>query len=59
MAAIDKLLRNNAFEQKYPLAFVTAKVRAGSDRVPLILDCGANIVKKNLCSDLKNGGLNS
>lgn len=46
MAAIDKLLCNNAFEQKHPLAFVTAKVRAGSDRVPLILDCGANIVKK-------------
>ena len=47
MAAIDKLLSNTLFEQKFPLAFVTAKARAGSDHVSLILDFGCHKVKKS------------
>jgi len=46
MAALDKLLCNSGFEQKYPRAFVTAKSRAGSDHVPLILDFGIDSVRK-------------
>jgi hypothetical protein len=46
MAAIDKLLCNTLFEQKFPLAFVTAKSWVGSDHVPLILDFGCHEVKK-------------
>ena len=46
MAAIDKLLCNTLFEQKFPLAFVTVKTRAGSDHVPLILDFGIDSVRK-------------
>jgi len=47
MAAIDKLFCNTLFEQKFPLAFVTAKTKAGSDHVPLILDFGCHKVKKS------------
>ena len=46
MAALDKLLCNNGFEQKYPLAFVIAKSRARSDHVPLLIDFGTENVKK-------------
>jgi exonuclease III len=56
MAAIDKFLCNSSFEQKYPLAFVIAKSRAGSDHVPLVLNFGWMKLKNLICSDLKNGG---
>jgi endonuclease/exonuclease/phosphatase family metal-dependent hydrolase len=46
MAAIDKLLCNNKFEQIFPRAFVTAKARARSDHVPLILNSGLQETKK-------------
>jgi len=46
MAAIDKFLCNNSFEQQYPLAFVTAKSRAGSDHVPLVINFGTDEPKK-------------
>jgi endonuclease/exonuclease/phosphatase family metal-dependent hydrolase len=46
MVAIDKFLCNNSFEQKYPLAFVTSKSRAGSDHVPLVLNLGVDEPKK-------------
>jgi hypothetical protein len=46
MAAIDKFLCNSSFEQKYPLAFVIAKSRAGSDHVPLVLNFGVDEAKK-------------
>jgi len=56
MAAIDKFLCNNSFEQKYPLTFVTSKSRAGSDHVPLVLNLGVDEPKNLVYSDLKNGG---
>jgi hypothetical protein len=46
MAAIDKLVCNTLFEQKISLVFVTAKSRAGSDHVSLILDFGCHEMKK-------------
>lgn len=46
LAAIDKFLCNNNFEQKYPLAFVTSKSRAGSDHVPLVINFGVNKPRK-------------
>jgi hypothetical protein len=46
MAAIDKFLCNNTFEQQYPLAFVTAKSRAGSYHVPLVINLRIDEPKK-------------
>lgn len=40
MAALDRILTNNSFEQHYPLANVRAASRAGSDHVPLVIDFG-------------------
>lgn len=59
MAALDKLLCNSGFEQKYPRAFVTAKSRAGSDHVPLILDFGIDSVRKPTLFRFENGGLSN
>ena len=46
MAALDKFMCNTSFEQKYPLAVVISRSRAGSDHVPLILNFGTEIEKK-------------
>jgi hypothetical protein len=46
LATIDKFLCNNSFEQKYPLAFVTSKSRAGSDHVPLVINFGVDEPRK-------------
>jgi len=46
LAAIDKIFCTVNFEQKYPLAFVTAKAKAGSDHVPLVLNFGVTEPKK-------------
>ena len=46
LAALDKIFCTVNFEQRYPLAFVTAKPRVGSDHVPLVLNLGAKIPKK-------------
>lgn len=59
MAAIDKLFCNTLFEQKFPLAFVIAKTRAGGDHVPLILDFGCMRLRNLVSLDLKNNGLSN
>jgi hypothetical protein len=46
MAALDKLICNTKFEHSFPLAFVTARARVGSDHVPLILNFGVQEAKK-------------
>jgi len=46
MAAIDKFFCTAEFDQKFPLAFVSAKPRVGSDHVPLILNFGIGERKK-------------
>jgi len=46
MATIDKLICNTHFEQKFLLAYVTAKARAGSDHVPLVLNFGIQEARK-------------
>jgi hypothetical protein len=56
MAVIDKFLCNTSFEQKYLLAYVFSKTRAGSDYVPLILNFGIEERKNLCCLDLRNGG---
>jgi hypothetical protein len=43
---INKLICTTHFEQKFALAYVTAKVRAGSDHVPLILNFGIQEARK-------------
>ena len=43
---VHKFFCNTDFERNFPLAFVTAKSRASSDHVPLILNCGINTSKK-------------
>ena len=45
-AALDKVFCNSAFDQKYPLSFVSVKARAVSDHVPLILNLGCQDGKK-------------
>lgn len=46
LAALDKIFCTINFEQKFPLAFVTARPRVGSDHVPLILNLGFKAPKK-------------
>jgi exonuclease III len=46
MAAVDKFLCNNSFEQQYSLAFVTTISRAGSDHVPLVINLHIDEPKK-------------
>ena len=46
MAATDKFFCTAEFDQKFPLAFVSAKPRVGSDHVPLILNFGIGERKK-------------
>ena len=58
MAAMDKFLCNNSLEQKYPLAFVTSKSRAGSDHVPLVLNFGVEERKKPSMSRFEKWWLN-
>jgi endonuclease/exonuclease/phosphatase family metal-dependent hydrolase len=46
MATLDKIFCTTAFEQQYPLAFVSARPRVGSDHVPLVLILGIKESKK-------------
>jgi len=47
LPALDKIFCTVNFQQKIPLAFMTAKARVGSDHVPLVLNLGVTESKKS------------